>query len=502
MGDSGKFATTALALGQIGGHGKLRAQERNQLINSGVPIFDLLGQKLNKSSKELMEMMSAGNITSSMVYDVLSDSVDKGRYKGLLEEMRGTVFGKWQEFIGGIKADIGSKGQGKTTDALKSAIESLKELWKVLPDFTKAFTFFIKMFTKAVNFVKDNASWLKWVAGFLGGRWLLNKIAPIFTSIIGGTVGIFNYRKSVLRQRKAIRGYDRQINKNKEWLSGMFMEGIHNHGKFKETEGRVEYDKTLKKEKEGLQKKYMVNLRKGWNTLLTGLLGRNVFSFLKEIFTSFKRLATLLSTTVLRNFTVLGAVVLGVILAFKGINSLLNYILDKKKGDWEKKYGKNYNEELDKLKTQIEFKRAGETHTRLFTGRFSGVHIPHTTKLMIRKNDTSGIDILENPYFDGYMNLYKNLRWYPSFADKGFPAFSTLEEANLKTGGEGTKTTEDIITGGRRQTILNVSIGTVGQFEEVNVNGGDEAATDIGDKIYKALFEAIGGSTRNLASTV
>ena len=371
----------------------------------------------------------------------------------------------------------------------------MKELWKVLPDFTKAFTYFVKAFTKVVVFVKDNASWLKWVAGFLGGRWVGGMIAPLLSGVLRGAnktqKQFYNtviFRKKSKTLKKDIKYYNDLLSQ-KELSTGELKHFYNQAGK---KHRKLEKMRNFKNE----SIKQSEYLKEG---LFNSILGVQVFGFIRQIFKGLHRnlmmfYKFLRMLNVSANFlqSALRGLTTSVLLtvgAFNTIKGLFKREIEVR--DFNKGQNRLMVDGSDKLPDKHKYLTPDEKRKLgyyPFVKRRSFLGVELWSEVVWGKRKESG------------------LRWYPSFADKGFPAFSTLEEANLKTGGEGigegTKTTEDIITGGRRQTILNVSIGTVGQFEEVNVNGGDEAATDIGDKIYKALFEAIGGSTRNLASTV
>ena len=64
------------------------------------------------------------------------------------------------------------------------------------------------------------------------------------------------------------------------------------------------------------------------------------------------------------------------------------------------------------------------------------------------------------------------------------------------------KSIKEIITGGRKQTILNVNIGTLGEFKDITFNEIEK--TDLAiieDAIKKTLVSAVGGMT-NIARTV
>lgn len=88
LGDSNRLDHLAIAYGQVFGQGKARAQEMYQFVNAGIPIFELLAQKMNKSTAEIMDMTRNGEITFEVIHGLLKDITSEGgRYQDLAKTL-------------------------------------------------------------------------------------------------------------------------------------------------------------------------------------------------------------------------------------------------------------------------------------------------------------------------------------------------------------------------------------------------------------------------------
>jgi len=88
LGDSNRLDHLAIAYGQVFGQNKARAQEMYQFINAGIPIFELLAQKMNKSTAEIMDMTRNGEITFEIIHGLLKDITSEGgRYQDLAKTL-------------------------------------------------------------------------------------------------------------------------------------------------------------------------------------------------------------------------------------------------------------------------------------------------------------------------------------------------------------------------------------------------------------------------------
>ena len=69
MGDKNKMGSLSMAFSQMAGLGKLQTQDWKQMVGAGFNPFSQMEKDLGKSKDELQEMMEKGKITSDMVKD-------------------------------------------------------------------------------------------------------------------------------------------------------------------------------------------------------------------------------------------------------------------------------------------------------------------------------------------------------------------------------------------------------------------------------------------------
>lgn len=86
QGDQDKLDHLALAYGQAMAAGKLNAQDANQMINAGVPIWSMLADHMGLTVAEVRKMSEEGKITSDVLADVFKVATsDGGKYYKAME---------------------------------------------------------------------------------------------------------------------------------------------------------------------------------------------------------------------------------------------------------------------------------------------------------------------------------------------------------------------------------------------------------------------------------
>lgn len=78
QGDQQKLDSIVLAYSQIMAAGKINAQDANQLINAGVPIWSLLAEHIGATVSEVRSMSEEGSITSETVNAALQKATSEG----------------------------------------------------------------------------------------------------------------------------------------------------------------------------------------------------------------------------------------------------------------------------------------------------------------------------------------------------------------------------------------------------------------------------------------
>lgn len=115
----------ALALGQAWSKQKLQGEEVLQFVDAGVPVWDLLGKKLNKTTAELQDMGSKGLLGRDVIRQLIqameeeskgAASSQVGTWQGMVSQLQDI----WDQFL----AEVGNNGP---LEAAKSQIKSLMD---------------------------------------------------------------------------------------------------------------------------------------------------------------------------------------------------------------------------------------------------------------------------------------------------------------------------------------------------------------------------------------
>lgn len=100
----------ALAMAQVRARGKLAGQEVIQFANAGIPIYEILGKALGKTTGELTKMQEAGQLTSSTVLPIIIDHMKQWEgsgkrlattFTGLLSSLTDIKQIAFRDFFGG-----------------------------------------------------------------------------------------------------------------------------------------------------------------------------------------------------------------------------------------------------------------------------------------------------------------------------------------------------------------------------------------------------------------
>lgn len=132
QGDGQKLQAIALAYGQINAQGKATMQDMRQLINAGVPIFQQLELSTGKTTAQLMDMTSQGEITGEVLKAAFQKMTSEGGlfYKGM-ETASETTAGKWSTLIDTVKQLAASFGQ-LFIPTVKGAIETITSWFEAI----------------------------------------------------------------------------------------------------------------------------------------------------------------------------------------------------------------------------------------------------------------------------------------------------------------------------------------------------------------------------------
>lgn len=113
----------SLGLGQAWTKGKLQGEEAMQLLEAGVPVWDMLSKVLGKTTAEVQELSSKGRLGR----DVLKALIDEmGRSsEGAAEAQMKSLGGMWSNFIDNIEGALNRLRKDGALDPLKSMMSEM-----------------------------------------------------------------------------------------------------------------------------------------------------------------------------------------------------------------------------------------------------------------------------------------------------------------------------------------------------------------------------------------
>lgn len=160
---SGRSLTDVGAIfGSVAARGKLQGDDLLQLTSSGVPVLAMLGKHLGKTSQEISDMVSKGEID----FDTFNAAMQEG-VGGAALKAGDTFHGAWSNF----QASLSRLGEGAAKPILDSLRDSFNRLIPVVDSVAKTAGPLFEEFGKRVG---DTAS----------------RIVDFITGIADGTSGI------------------------------------------------------------------------------------------------------------------------------------------------------------------------------------------------------------------------------------------------------------------------------------------------------------------------
>lgn len=97
------LAQISRVYGQVASLNKLQAQDAMQFINAGIPVYEILGTHLEKTTGQIRELQTQGKITFKDLEDAFKTASDEGgKFFGALERQANTVSGVLNKLDGDI----------------------------------------------------------------------------------------------------------------------------------------------------------------------------------------------------------------------------------------------------------------------------------------------------------------------------------------------------------------------------------------------------------------
>ena len=124
-GSSEILSGVTLALGQAWSKGKLQAEELNQLVERGVPVYELLSKATGKNSAELQKMSAAGELTRDIIEQLIvkMGELASGSNARAMETLNGKISilaDSWHKFENALLQD-------KSEGAIKHIVSTWAE---------------------------------------------------------------------------------------------------------------------------------------------------------------------------------------------------------------------------------------------------------------------------------------------------------------------------------------------------------------------------------------
>ncbi|MDR0435793.1 MAG: tape measure protein [Propionibacteriaceae bacterium] len=132
-----QLSNTSVVLGQIYGAGKLMAQDAMQLINQGIPIFQLLGDTMGMTVTEVREQMSKGAISFDMVADALERVAGDPEMLKRFAETPAAALANLEDSMDGVRlafmgVERGTTGFEASTTGLQTVVSRLMNSFAAL----------------------------------------------------------------------------------------------------------------------------------------------------------------------------------------------------------------------------------------------------------------------------------------------------------------------------------------------------------------------------------
>ena len=120
------------ALAQVKAKGVASMEElRQQIAEKGVPIFDVLAQKMNVTTGELIKMVSAGEVSADVVMEAFSNLEGPlEKFRGGASKMANTTAGSFQKLkttISNVLIDAGEPFLKHVTDGLNGMSDIIRK---------------------------------------------------------------------------------------------------------------------------------------------------------------------------------------------------------------------------------------------------------------------------------------------------------------------------------------------------------------------------------------
>lgn len=186
------------AMGQIQAKGKATSEDLMQLMEMGVPVWDILAEKAGKSTSEIQDDVSKGLVSADQAISSLLSGMD-GRFGGLMDKQASSYEGKmstlqdtWQQTAKAFMAPLleGMKGgldgatgmlegiKGWFTDVWPSVVNGAGNIWNG----------FVGAFQRAGAFLGQ--VWERFLAAFAPFQPAIDRLKQGWDNLVAAFTGL------------------------------------------------------------------------------------------------------------------------------------------------------------------------------------------------------------------------------------------------------------------------------------------------------------------------
>ncbi len=195
-GNVEKAEGIATAYQQMSAKGKIQTEEMNQLLERGIPAWDMLAKATGKSKAELMQMASQGKLLSDEYLPKLVDQMDK-TFGGGMQKQAQTFNGQLDQLEDNLLM-IGSRGVAPLRQALTGLMKDVNDVFDGKLSVTEMLGKWGRQFKEGLTKLGENIANFdlgsvvkKLLKGFEVGSGFISDVVKGFAKLVDGIFEFF-----------------------------------------------------------------------------------------------------------------------------------------------------------------------------------------------------------------------------------------------------------------------------------------------------------------------
>ena len=196
QGNVEKAEGIATAYQQMSAKGKIQTEEMNQLIERGIPAWDMLAKSTGKSKAELMDMAREGKLLSNEYLPKLVDQMDK-TFGGGMQKQAQTFNGQLDQLEDNLLM-IGSRGVAPLRQALTGLMKDVNDVFDGKLSVTEMLGKWGRQFKEGLTKLGENIANFdlgsvvkKLLKGFEVGSGFISDVVKGFAKLVDGIFEFF-----------------------------------------------------------------------------------------------------------------------------------------------------------------------------------------------------------------------------------------------------------------------------------------------------------------------